>query len=58
MHNKEYRDERFKSDEEFLKTHQEKAKQGDEISKSILNTRSRILLAELARARRERDDVS
>ncbi|OGG41520.1 hypothetical protein A2837_03400 [Candidatus Kaiserbacteria bacterium RIFCSPHIGHO2_01_FULL_46_22] len=47
---KEYRDVRFKNDDEFEKYHKEEAKKGSEKSQAILSTRSRILLAEKFRA--------
>lgn len=56
MLNRKYRDVRFNSEAEFVAVHKERASQGDEVSKSILNTRSRILLGELARIQKEREN--
>lgn len=55
---KSYRHRRFPTDEEFLAYHEERAKQGDEHSLAVVETRARLEQAALRRqtaAKREEE---
>jgi|GEM_PF-5656504 len=56
MLNRNYRDVRFKDEAEFEKYHREQAEKGNEISKGVLNTLSRVRLALLFEAKRKQND--
>lgn len=43
---KEYRHKGFETDQEFVEHHQRKARAGDEVSKGVIATRSRLEAAE------------